>query len=307
MEVAVTILFGHHVLCSRFINITNHIICIRSDFFANQRSINIFVGKYNKQAINTNDLFNKRLEMMNIALNRCVRALQMRLSLLGATAKIWQRFKIELIVKATRGSQQCAPDVTPESRARGQGSDIAYQRLKTPDFMNGSRDTMALGLGGITVCLPSGTGGHYTLGTWHRSPAPAPTDRVAAGRAGAAAARRAGRAGAWSSRAAGRAGPARAWRGRGRRSWVAPSLRCERPPTERVRETLPCERRFFPTVFLAGAGRGGRPMAARPPRPPPARPRVSTLIYVPYIKRVFRVPLWIFLGVALHTRRRRSP
>lgn len=39
-----------------------------------------------------------------------------------------------------------------------------------------------------------------------------------------AAARRAGRAGAWSSRAAGRARPARAWRGRGRRYWVAPSL-----------------------------------------------------------------------------------
>lgn len=112
------------------------------------------------------------------------------------------------------------------------------------------------------------------------------TDRVAAGRwaarAGAAAARRAARAGAWSSRAAGRAGPARAWRGRGRRSWVAPSLRCERPPTERVRETLPCERRFFPTVFFAGAGRGGRPMAARPPRRGPPPPRLYSYLRAVY-------------------------
>lgn len=140
---------------------------------------------------------------------------------------------------------------------------------------------------------------HYALGHWRSRWS---TDRVAAGRwraAGAAVARRAARAGAWSSRAAGRAGPARAWRGRGRRSWVAPSLQSERPPTERVRETLPCERRFFPTVFSAGAGRGGRPMAAQPtpPRAWGRRPRASTLIYVPYIKRVFRVPLWIFLGV----------
>ena len=162
---------------------------------------------------------------------------------------------------------------------------------------------------GSTVCLPCGGGcthTHDTLGTelvsWWS------TDRGgAAGRrrgAGAAAARRAARAGAWSSRAAGRAGPARAWRGRGRRSWVAPSLRCERPPTERVRETLPCERRFFPTVFFAGAGRGGRPMAAGPP-PPPRPPPPATLIYVPYIKRVFRVPLWIFLGVVCKAAGRR--
>lgn len=132
-------------------------------------------------------------------------------------------------------------------------------------------------------------------GTQHVTSTGTGTDRGGPGAAAgaAAAARRAGRAGASSSRAAGRARPARAWRGRGRRSWVAPSLRCERPPTERVAETLPRYRRFFPKVFFrCGRGRGAAAAnGSAPPPPPPA----GTLIYVPYIKRVFRVPLWIFL------------
>lgn len=192
------------------------------------------------------------------------------------------------------------PRGDPWSRARGSHSTMRRLAL----WMGAA--TQWLRATGSTVCLPCDTlhTGHWAeeWRSWWS------TDRVAAGRrraAGAAAARRAARAGAWSSRAAGRAGPARAWRGRGRRSWVAPSLRCERPPTERVRETLPCERRFFPTVFFAGAGRGCRPMAAGPPRPR-RPPPPATLIYVPYIKRVFRVPLWIFLATYVKRARGRS-
>lgn len=113
------------------------------------------------------------------------------------------------------------------------------------------------------------------------------TDRAGRGR-GRAAARRAGRAGAWSSRAAGRGG--RAARARAWRAEVAPS---ERARHERVRQTLPCRRPLFANRFFyqrAGAG----PHPTNRTRPPPPPRAASLLIYVPYIKRVFRVPLWIF-------------
>lgn len=75
-------------------------------------------------------------------------------------------------------------------------------------------------LGG-TIATSSGRASRRSgVGAWS-------TDRgggPGAAAARLAAARRADRAGAWSSRAAGRARPARAWRGRGRRYWVAPSL-----------------------------------------------------------------------------------
>lgn len=49
--------------------------------------------------------------------------------------------------------------------------------------------------------------------------------------------------------------------------------RAVRPPTERVVETLPCERCFFPRFFLSAGGGGAarRPIARRLPRasPPP--------------------------------------
>lgn len=92
--------------------------------------------------------------------------------------------------------------------------------------------------------------------------------------------------------------------GRGSRRGGACGAR-ERPPTERVGEALPRGARFFPDVFFSrgrGRGRGrGAPGQWRPepPRRPHGRP---ALIYVPYIKRVFRVPLWIFLREAFYIR-----
>lgn len=117
-----------------------------------------------------------------------------------------------------------------------------------------------------------------------------------------AAARRADRAGAWSSRAAGRARPARAWRGRGRRYWVAPSLTL--PPSAhsaRPWDTAVQARLFSEDFFRRGRGRGGAATngSARAPRPALT---ADALIYVPYIKRVFRVPLWIFLRKPFYIR-----
>lgn len=109
------------------------------------------------------------------------------------------------------------------------------------------------------------------------------TDRGSAGRV-AAGARRAGRAGAWSSRAAGRAEPARAWRGRGRRSRVAPSLRCAtsahnaRPSDTAVHEPL-FSRRFFKRGRGRGVGADQWLHAARahlPRAPAPARDLLFT-------------------------------
>lgn len=85
-----------------------------------------------------------------------------------------------------------------------------------------------------------------------------------------AAARREDRAGAWSSRAAGRARPARAWRGRGRRYWVAPSLTL--PPSAhsaRPWDTAVQARLFSEDFFRRGRGRGGAATngSACPPRP----------------------------------------
>lgn len=124
-------------------------------------------------------------------------------------------------------------------------------------------------------------------------------------RAVRAVARLGARAGAASSRAAGRAGPARAWRGRGRRSWVAPSLRAQpsvRPPSASVRHCRALHA-FFRGFFRARGG-GPAPANGAPPLPRPraAPPATPALIYVPYIKRVFRGPLWIF-RTALHTSR----
>ncbi|CAB3235382.1 unnamed protein product [Arctia plantaginis] len=54
-------------------------------------------------------------------------------------------------------------------------------------------------------------------------------------------------------------------------------VECERPPTKRVRETLPCQRGFFPTDFLGGGGArhtsngGARPPPPRDCPPPPLR------------------------------------
>lgn len=76
-----------------------------------------------------------------------------------------------------------------------------------------------------------------------------------------------------------------------------------RPPSASVRHCR-ASAAFFRRFFSRGRGeaagqwRLGPPAAGR-------RPRVSTLIYVPYIKRVFRVPLWIFLGVVCKAGARR--
>lgn len=65
-----------------------------------------------------------------------------------------------------------------------------------------------------------------------------------------------------------------------------------RPPSASERH---CRRRpaLFATRFLSAGGGGA---AQRQSRPASARPPRTALIYVPYIKRVFRVPLWIFLA-----------
>lgn len=76
-----------------------------------------------------------------------------------------------------------------------------------------------------------------------------------------------------------------------------------RPPGKRASEALPRGPRFFPKFFSRGARAGPRRQwraAAHRSRPPPApaRPHRPSpppdFIYVPYIKRVFRGPLWIF-------------
>ncbi|CAG4934349.1 unnamed protein product [Parnassius apollo] len=73
-----------------------------------------------------------------------------------------------------------------------------------------------------------------------------------------------------------------------------------RPHCKRASDSLTRGPRFFQTVFSgAGAGRAP-PIAAaahRRPPPPPIHPPPPALIYVPYIKRVFREPLWIFLAL----------
>lgn len=76
--------------------------------------------------------------------------------------------------------------------------------------------------------------------------------------------------------------------GRGSRRLSGASVR---PPSASVRHCRAAAA-FFRGFFSARAG-AGRPLgqSQRSPASPPA----YTLIYVPYIKRVFRVPLWIFL------------
>lgn len=58
---------------------------------------------------------------------------------------------------------------------------------------------------------------------------------------------------------------------------------------------------FSEAFFTSGRGRGGANQSRLVPRSPPS-PSAATLIYVPYIKRVFRVPLWIFRREAFYIR-----